>query len=434
MLPQRLPNDAWTKKRSSSSVISLQSIASHGLVGLICLYIGLFIGMTWREPISTTQQHCPLCPPCPKVVSEKVGASKGADTATNTATFPSTVSGVFTDFATVPREDFDKHLEIGIPLDDSKPGAEDAIIFYTSEKSKPSGGGNLHSISAEKAVENCGIVKVILTDPWHKSAPTQCVAVLPQWESYNIYKFMRVGEPGALNMKNDLHYTSRSMNDRGFAVGVPDYKRDTEPAYAALVEYLQNLDDLLQDLQPTIEQMLHDESPNPSSKTIIVQVCNYGQVELFHNFICSAKARGLDYSRVLMFATDEKTFELCKELDIPVYYNKAVFGNMPENAAKEYGDPIFAKMMMAKVYCVHMVLSLGYNVLFQDVDVVWYQNPLPYLESSELEKWDMMFQDDGARSHRYAPYSPNTGTLVWVTNKDILVMLLILVFAILLYY
>lgn len=412
MLPQRLPNYALNKKKTSStSLISVKAIATHGLFGLVCLYIGVLLGMSGKD--STTTKQCPVCPPCSNSVTQTFDARhspRKEAQATKNVTFPSTVSNVFSDFATVPREDFNNYLEIGIPLDDSRPGSEEAIIFYTSDKSKPKGGGSLQSISAKKAVENCGTVKVVLTQPWSKGASTQCFAVLPQWESYNIYKFMRVGPSGGFNMKNNLRYTSRSMNDKGIAIGVPDYKLHTVPSYGALVEYLQNLDNLLDDLRPIIEQLLR-ESSNPTSKTIIVQVCNYGQVELFHNYVCSAKARGLDYSHILMFATDEKTYDLCKALGIPVYYNEAIFGSMPEGAARGYGDRIFSKMMMAKVYCVHSVLSLGYNVLFQDVDVVWYKNPLPYLESKELAKWDLMFQDDGARSHRYAPYSPNTGTL-----------------------
>jgi hypothetical protein len=68
-------------------------------------------------------------------------------------------------------------------------------------------------------------------------------------------------------------------------------------------------------------------------------------------------------------------------------------------------------MMMAKVMCVQMVSSLGYNILFQDVDIVWYKNPIPFFEADtpELQEFDMMFQDDGGHSVRYAPYSANSG-------------------------
>jgi len=68
-------------------------------------------------------------------------------------------------------------------------------------------------------------------------------------------------------------------------------------------------------------------------------------------------------------------------------------------------------MMMAKVMCVQMINSLGYNVLFQDVDIVWYKNPIPFFEANnpELDDFDMLFQEDGGHSVRYAPYSANSG-------------------------
>ena len=47
-------------------------------------------------------------------------------------------------------------------------------------------------------------------------------------------------------------------------------------------------------------------------------------------------------------------------------------------AADEYGDDKFTAMMMAKVICVQLVSMLRFNFLFQDVDVVWYKNPLRY--------------------------------------------------------
>ena len=43
----------------------------------------------------------------------------------------------------------------------------------------------------------------------------------------------------------------------------------------------------------------------------------------------------------------------------------------------------------------------------QDVDLVWYKNPLEFFHDKKnpLYSFDILFQDDGARSLRYAPYS-----------------------------
>jgi hypothetical protein len=130
---------------------------------------------------------------------------------------------------------------------------------------------------------------------------------------------------------------------------------------------------------------------------------------MFRNFVCNARAKGINLSNVVMFATDPATQKLSKDLGIPAWYDESIYGKMPESAAGYYGDQTFSRIMLAKVYCVHLVLNSGYNVLFQDVDIVWHQNPLQYFESNGVDGWDMMFQDDGNRQDRYAPFCANTG-------------------------
>jgi len=68
-------------------------------------------------------------------------------------------------------------------------------------------------------------------------------------------------------------------------------------------------------------------------------------------------------------------------------------------------------MMMAKVYCVQLVSLLGVDMLFQDVDIVWYKNPLDFFHNkdSPIYFYDMYYQDDGSHSTRYAPWAPNSG-------------------------
>ena len=67
-------------------------------------------------------------------------------------------------------------------------------------------------------------------------------------------------------------------------------------------------------------------------------------------------------------------------------------------------------MMMAKVICVQLVSMLGYDFLFQDVDIVWYSHPLDYFHKNPvMQKFDAIFQDDGGHSVRYSPFSANSG-------------------------
>jgi len=88
-----------------------------------------------------------------------------------------------------------------------------------------------------------------------------------------------------------------------------------------------------------------------------------------------------------------------------------LMANIPAKESARYGDRTFGKIMMAKVVCVHLVSDLGYDLLFQDVDLVWLKDPLAYFHdtASPVANFDVYFQDDGNRQERFAPYSANSG-------------------------
>jgi hypothetical protein len=331
---------------------------------------------------------------------------------------------MFIDFATIPRDEFNEKMEIGVPLDETVTGAEDVLLLYTNPDSLPNDYGLSHdkkSLDPDTAMENCHTVKVVLQQPHNKQQQhNQCIAIVPQWESFVVHKFMRTppGNRGPASLEYPLQYTARSQTEGGsLAEGVPTLKRHAQPSYKSLVEYLQNYDRILDQLRPIFHEIFENSKHSSSSRTLTVLTCNKGQSMLFRNFVCNARAKKLDLSTVVMFATDEFTYQLSQDLGIPAFYDESIFGDMPESAANKYGDMVFARMMMAKIYCVHLALTSGYNVLFQDVDVIWYQNPLPYLESKKFNGYDMIFQDDGSRQVRFAPYSPNSG-FYYVRKND----------------
>jgi hypothetical protein len=388
----------FSKQKISSNAankLPIKALITHGIAGLCCFYFGLLMNMTGQQNNNNNNK----CPECQYMQPQRQQREKMRE---DKAGFPQSLRNFAKDYGTIPREDLNRLLEIGVPLDEMKPGQdpEDALILYPTDTTLP----NLPSyikMNATTATENCLSVKLILQDA--KRQKKQCLVILPQWESFHVHKFMRlpkgIGKPEG--KKVPLRYVSSSHADKGQFNGVPSMTSHTLPFYASLVEYLQNLERVTKELTVHLKKL--------NSKTIIVLVCNHGQSELLHNFVCNAHAKGLDLGQIFLFATDEKTYNLATSLGITAFYDQSIFADMPEQAAGGYGDRIFAKMMLAKVYCVHLVLQCGFNVLFQDVDVVWNGNPLSYLEGPDLAEWDMMFQDDGARSNRYAPYSPNTG-------------------------
>lgn len=67
-------------------------------------------------------------------------------------------------------------------------------------------------------------------------------------------------------------------------------------------------------------------------------------------------------------------------------------------------------MMIIKAVCAQLVSALGYSFLYQDVDIVWFKHPLKDFFDQEWSKnYDIIFQDDGQHTQKFAPYHANSG-------------------------
>jgi hypothetical protein len=74
-------------------------------------------------------------------------------------------------------------------------------------------------------------------------------------------------------------------------------------------------------------------------------------------------------------------------------------------------------MVNAKIRAAQLVSVLGYDFLFQDVDVVWFQSPLEYFNKIVNDSFDIYFQQDGVVSKYNTPYGVNTG-FYYVRNNE----------------
>lgn len=369
-------------------------------------------------------------PPSKEEKEEFIKETTTTDTTSSTSSFvfpPEAMKNLFSGIARVPRTEFAQLYDIGVPLDPTTPNNEEVLLLYNTPESLPnqkrhqrrqenSKGQIVKYDNAKVATSQCHTLKVVLTDPRRKH---HCLAIMGQWESYHVHKFMRLPEYNVgqrilgMNASLPLRYVSRTHRDDGKWSYLPT-ERNMKEFDALLVKYLTNFQLVLKELKPIAERVAKG-----NDNTIIVMVCNFGQSELLLNFVCSARARGFDLTHVLVFCTDTETKLLAEGLGLTAFYDQRNFAGMPETAANRYADRTFKAIMMAKVYCVHMINALGYDLLFQDVDVVWYRNPMEYFhnKSNEFYKFDMYFQDDGAHTNRYAPWSPNTGFYFIRHNK-----------------
>lgn len=273
-------------------------------------------------------------------------------TGTSTTGLPKSLKNLAYDYSTVSRIEMGKMLQLGVPLDTlERTPAKDALILYPTEKTLPN---NYHRqqqpLNATEATENCMSVKLILQDAI--AYRKQCLVIMPQYESYHIHKFMRLPmDEGKVDKSLPLRHVSRSHNEDGGYPGTPGLNIHIEPFRKTLIEYYERIDHIIGKIKPLLEAF--------HSKTIIVLVCNFGQSQLLRNFVCNARSKGLDLKQVFLFATDEKTYNLAKSLDITAFYDEVIFGGIPEQAAGYYGDQVFGKIMMAKVYCGKFFFLVG---------------------------------------------------------------------------
>jgi len=315
----------------------------------------------------------------------------------------------------VAKDDLMQTFDFGVP---PNPNTErmDALLLYNKKEALPSDESlakaaryvdptkPLPKLSAKTATENCDAMNVVLLN--NPGNTRQCLALVGgQYPSYHVQRWMRLrpsdDDRGALDPAMPLKMTSRGRNRNGRQEFVPPVERHVKDHQEKLSTYLVEAEGIKLRLKRMLETM--------DQRTVVVLTCNRGQSELLMNFACSARARGFDLNNVLVYPTDMETRELAKGMGFTVFYEEKLMASIPKEEANVYDDKVFLAVMFAKVLCVQLVNELGYNLLFQDVDVVRYKNPLDYFLNESLPEFDMYFQDDGSRAERYSPYSANSG-------------------------
>ena len=105
---------------------------------------------------------------------------------------PETMRKFASGIANIKKEEFTSKFELGVPLDLPAKGAEDVMIIYNSQNAMPSKRkrsllNNIEEVPVDEAVQNCDHMNVIFTD--FEGKRKQCIAIMPQYESYHIQKW-----------------------------------------------------------------------------------------------------------------------------------------------------------------------------------------------------------------------------------------------------
>jgi len=155
-------------------------------------------------------------------------------------------------------------------------------------------------------------------------------------------------------------------------------------------------------LRPLLEQ---------DQKDIVLMTVNPGEMDMLVNFACSCAHHQIDTSNAVVFATSASIVESITALGF-IAVHAVEFEQVSAHASAQYLDPIFVDMMWYKSFSVWILLKMRFNVLFQDVDLVWFKDPFSYFASHTRvgkTETDAFFSDDGQRGLRYAPFYANSG-------------------------
>ena len=163
------------------------------------------------------------------------------------------------------KEEFTQKFELGVPLDLPSEETEDVLILYNSRSAQPtkqqglspSSVTNMELLSTDEAVENCDYLNMIFA---HFDGPrSQCTAILPQYESYHMQKWMRLppeGTKGGLDKNHDLRLVARGLqSNRVDTFKPPNFEKHTRRSWELLQTYLNSVDDVLAELKPIVNRI-----------------------------------------------------------------------------------------------------------------------------------------------------------------------------------
>lgn len=114
------------------------------------------------------------------------------------------------------------------------------------------------------------------------------------------------------------------------------------------------------------------------NKTIVLAISGYSYKDMLMSWVCRLKH--LMLKNFLVCALDDETYEFSILQGLPVFKDALAPGNISFNDC-HFGTKCFQKVTKTKSRVVLQILKLGYNVLLSDVDVYWFKNPLPLLQT-----------------------------------------------------
>lgn len=99
------------------------------------------------------------------------------------------------------------------------------------------------------------------------------------------------------------------------------------------------------------------------------------------------------YKNLIVAAVDLKSYAILRKQGYPVaYYRSTGLSERSSNAESSFHSKEWLEKMVNKIKIIRQSVVIGYNILLFDSDVMFFQDPLPYIQS--MEGFDLIAQKD----------------------------------------
>ena len=235
--------------------------------------------------------------------------------------FKATANVPIKKMAYVKKKDFFQNYDMGINETISKqhlykdPKNDHILMMYTKSGKR----GNKLEIpiisSSKEATKDCEVMQVIGNRP---RVNKHCLAYFNNYDTHHVQRFIRTGHQ-SIDSSKPLQHEGRGLQVSNLKNEfLPPGQRFIKTHWSLLNNYLNHVDSALEKVKSIVEKIINKDN------TIVVMVCNEGQISLLINFVCSSKAKGFDISMLLVFATDRQTYEIATELGIEAFFDETV--------------------------------------------------------------------------------------------------------------
>lgn len=156
-----------------------------------------------------------------------------------------------------------------------------------------------------------------------------------------------------------------------------------------------------------------------SGGALTAKTCNDRFSILFANWAAGCDRHRIDVrATTLVFPTDQQALERVESLGFVAYFDDQSQLLREMQPSGKYGDNVWTQYMYHQNWVIAQMLALGTDVLFQDADVVWRHDPLPWLQSQAAEGAQIQAMYDGP-NQRFQPLYANSGFMYFRNTPEV---------------